>query len=87
VLAMVAVDHERVVLTVEDDFQDSRHRTGGDWLFLCTLHVEDDLLDAVGGDKSLEIMVGLILLDQRAVARLAFECRNPEVMTTRTLSS
>lgn len=67
-LTMVAVDDKRVVLTVENNLQNRRHGAWGNWLFLCTLHVEDDLLNAVGGDKSLELMVRLIFFYERAVA-------------------
>lgn len=64
VLAVVAVDQEGVVLAVEDDAENGLHGLWWDGLLFGSLHVDDDLSDSIGCDKSLQIMVEFILLDQ-----------------------
>lgn len=66
VLAMVAVDQERVVLLVENDAEDRLHRLEGDGLLLGALHVENHLSDAFLSNKHLEVVVKLFLLDKGA---------------------
>lgn len=63
---MVAMDHKRVVFPVQNKFEDGGHGGGRNGFFLRPLHVEDGLLDAIGGDKRLKLVIGLISLDQGA---------------------
>lgn len=50
-LAVVTVDEQRVVLTIEHKTKDGLHNSNGDLLFLSPLHMENVMLYAVGIDE------------------------------------
>lgn len=68
---MIAMDHKRVVFSIQNKFEDGGHGAGWNWLFLCSLHVEDGLLDAIGSHKGLKLVIGVIFLDQGTKMGLA----------------
>jgi hypothetical protein len=70
-LAVIAVQHERVVLLVKDNGQDGADHFWRNGLLLGALDTKDDMADAVVGQKCLEFMILLIFLNQRPVPRSA----------------
>lgn len=59
---MVAVDHNRVVLLVEDDPKNISHGLNGNPLFLGTLHINHMVTDRIGCEKVAVFFADLILL-------------------------
>ena len=50
-LAMVAVNQQRVILAIEYEAQDGLHYLDRNVLFLCALHLENMVTDAICGHE------------------------------------
>lgn len=68
-LAMIAMDQQGMIPTIQDDAQDRLHCRDRDALLLRPLHVEYGMPDAIAPEE-LVITLGKVLLDEGATPRL-----------------
>lgn len=72
VLAVIAMNHEGILLAVENHSKDGSHGSDGDSFLFGASHVKDHLIDAIAGDEGLKIMIDLVLLDQGSMRSISF---------------
>jgi hypothetical protein len=72
VLAVIAVNQEGIISAIQDNVEDGGHCACRNGLLFCSLHVEDNLLDAIGADEGLELVVDFISLNQCAIALVSY---------------
>lgn len=65
-LAVIAVNHERIMLLVEDDTQDLLHRANGNAFLLGTLHVDDVVPNRMSSHEVDVWLIRLVLATESA---------------------